>query len=397
MQPETRKSKVKVLAGVAVIAIILVATVFYYSQTASSTTATHTQANTGFITTTGLIAEPVTLNGAGATFPFPLISKMSAEYNRLYPNVQVNYQSIGSGGGIRQFMVKTVDFAASDAPLNDDQYANVTGTEPLHVPFTIGGVVPTYNLPGIESGVRFTGPILADIFLGKITQWNDPQLVAINPDISLPARSIIVVHRSDGSGTTFVWTNYLSDVSQEWRDTVGKSTSVNWPVGLGGKGNEGVAGLVIQNAYSLGYNEFAYAVINKMTFGAVQNAAGNFVMPSLESFSAAVTAASTALPAGNQNWSKVSIIDSLSGNTQAEDAYPITSFSYFLVYKELNVLPGMTLNRAKTLVRFLWWAVHDGQAYAPPLAYVPLPGAVIILNEATLSMITFNGQPVYQG
>lgn len=387
----------KVLAGVAVIAIILVAAVFYYTQSASSTMTTRTEANIGLVTTTGLVTEPITLNGAGATFPFPLISKMASEYNRLYPHIQINYQSIGSGGGIRQFMVKTVDFAASDAPLTDEQYGNVTGTEPLHVPFTIGGVVPTYNLPGIESGVRFTGSILADIFLGKITQWNDPQLVAINPDISLPAKPIIVVHRSDGSGTTFVWTNYLSDVSQEWRNNVGKSTSVNWPVGLGGKGNEGVAGLVTQNAYSLGYNEFAYALINKMTYGAVQNAAGNFVMPSIESFSAAVTAASTALPEGNQNWSKVSIIDSLSGDTQAQDAYPITSFSYFLIYKELNVLPGMTLNRAKTLVQFLWWAVHDGQAYAPPLAYVPLPGAVIILDEATLSMITFNGQPVYQG
>jgi phosphate transport system permease protein/phosphate transport system substrate-binding protein len=309
--------------------------------------------------------------------------------------VQINYQSIGSGGGIRQFTVKTVDFGASDAPLNDQQFANVTN--PLHIPFTIGGVVPTYNLPDIGPGLKFTGPILANIFLGKITKWNDPQLVAMNPSTALPNKDIIVVHRSDGSGTTFVWTNYLSDVSPEWKATVGKSTSVNWPVGLGGKGNEGVAGIVTQNPYALGYNEFAYATINKISFGAVQNAAGNFVLPSLESFTAAVTAASTVLPQGNENWSKVSIIDSLSGNTNAADAYPITSFSYLMVYKELNVLPGMDMARARALTNFLWWSIHAGQTYAPPLAYVPLPASVVTLDEATIKSITFNGQTVFQG
>lgn len=377
-----------------VVVVIVAIGAYYYSTGATATTPGQTTSNTG---TSQVVNQQITLNGAGATFPFPLISKMSSEYNALNPNIQINYQSIGSGGGIRQFMVKTVDFAASDAPLTDQQYANVTGTAPLHIPFTMGGVVPTYNLPNIASGVRFTGPILADIFSGKITRWNDPQLVAINPGVTLPDKDIIVVHRSDGSGTTFVWTNYLSNVSPDWKEKVGKSTSVNWPVGLGGKGNEGVAGIVTQNPYALGYNEFAYATINKISFGSVQNAAGNFVTPSLETFSAAVQAASATLPNGDSNWSKVSIIDSLSTNTSAQDAYPITSFSYFMLYKELNALPGMDLARAKALVNFLWWTVHDGQNYASALAYVPLPSSVVGLDEATIKSITFNGQVVYQG
>jgi phosphate ABC transporter phosphate-binding protein len=374
------------LAAIGIILVVLVAvSAYYYSYAAPSPT----------VTNTTTVMQPVTLNGAGATFPFPLISKMSSEYNKLYPSVQVNYQSIGSGGGIRQFMVRTVDFAASDAPLTDTQFANVTGA--LHIPFTIGGVVPTYNLPGIASGLKFTGPILADIYLGKITKWNDPQLAALNPGVNLPDKDIIVVHRSDGSGTTFVWTNYLSDVSPEWKEKVGKSTSVNWPVGLGGKGNEGVAGIVTQNPNALGYNEFAYATINNIAFGAVQNAAGNFVLPTLESFTAAVNAASTTLPKGDENWSQVSIIDSTVTNKDASNAYPITSFSYFLLYKELNAIPGMDQDRAKSLVNFLWWTVHDGQNYAPALVYVPLSSTVVALDEATIRSITLNGQSVFQG
>ena len=389
MQNQEKKSNKKILSALLIVAIVIVAIgAYYYSTNAPSTSNTMTSET---------MNQLITLNGAGATFPFPLISKMSSEYNAANPTIQINYQSIGSGGGIRQFMVKTVDFAASDAPLSDAQYANVTGTSSLHIPFTIGGVVPTYNLPNIASGVRFTGPILADIFMGKITKWNDPQLAAINPSVTLPDKDIIVVHRSDGSGTTFVWTNYLSNVSPDWKQNVGKSTSVNWPVGLGGKGNEGVAGIVTQNPYALGYNEFAYATINNISFGAVQNAAGNFVTPSLESFTAAVQASSTALPNGDSNWSKVSIIDSLSTNTSASDAYPVTSFSYILIYKELNVLPGMDLVRARALVNFLWWAVHAGQNYAPPLEYVPLPSSVVTLDEATIKSITFNGQTVFQG
>jgi len=262
---------------------------------------------------------------------------------------------------------------------------------------TIGGVVPTYNVPGISKGLKFTGEVLADIFLGKITKWNDPRLMAINPETILPDHDIIVVHRSDGSGTTFVFTNYLSDISQEWKTTVGKSTSVNWPTGLGGKGNEGVAGLISQNPYSIGYVEFIYAKKNNLTWGYVQNAAGEFVEPSLESFSTAASFAAVTLPRGDESWSRVSIIDSIVNNTQATGAYPITSFSYFLVYKELNVLPNMNEDAAKTLVEFLWWTTHDGQNFSAELVYVPLPAEVVTHNEATIRMITFNGQQLYKG
>jgi phosphate ABC transporter phosphate-binding protein len=339
--------------------------------------------------------QTITLNGAGATFPFPLIDKWTAEYHKIKPSVQVNYQSIGSGGGIKQHTEKTVYFGASDAPLTEQQFADAPNT--LHIPMTIGGVVPTYNVPGISKGLKFTGEVLADIFLGKITKWNDPRLMAINPETILPDHDIIVVHRSDGSGTTFVFTNYLSDISQEWKTTVGKSTSVNWPTGLGGKGNEGVAGLISQNPYSIGYVEFIYAKKNNLTWGYVQNAAGEFVEPSLESFSTAASFAAVTLPRGDESWSRVSIIDSIVNNTQATGAYPITSFSYFLVYKELNVLPNMNEDAAKTLVEFLWWTTHDGQNFSAELVYVPLPAEVVTHNEATIRMITFNGQQLYKG
>lgn len=330
--------------------------------------------------------QEITLNGAGATFPFPLLSKMSREYLKVNPSVKINYQSIGSGGGIRQHTVKTVDFGASDVPLTDEQFNNAPNT--LHIPFTIGAVVPTYNMP-IGTGIKFTGEVLADIFLGKIKKWNDPKLKELNPDLNLPDKEIIVVHRSDGSGTTFVWADYLSTVSEEWKQKVGKGTSVNWPVGLGGKGNEGVAGLIKQNPYSLGYNEFAYAKLEKISYGFVKNKAGNFIEPSLESFAAAAAAFSQALPRGDESWSKITMV-----NAPGTKSYPITSFSYLLVYKELNVLPGIDNKRAKALVDFLWWATHEGQQFAPELVYVPLPKEIIEHNENTLKMITFNGQQV---
>jgi len=336
-------------------------------------------------------SEPtVTLNGAGATFPFPLIDKWASEYHKIKPNVQVNYQGIGSGGGIQQHTEKTVHFAASDAPLTEAQASKAPNT--LHIPITIGGVVVIYNLPGISKGLKFTGEILADIYLGKITKWNDPKIVAVNPNVNLPDKPITVVHRSDGSGTTYIWTSYLSDVSSEWREHVGRGTSVNWPTGLGGKGNDGVAALVQQTPYSIGYVEFTYAKTNNLTYGYVQNAAGEFIEPSIESFSKAAEYAALTLPRGDESWSKVSIVDSLANNTQAYGAYPITSFSYILVYKELNVLPNMDEATAKALVDFLWWAVHDGQSYAANLYYVPLPQNVVAHNEETIRMITFNGQ-----
>jgi phosphate transport system permease protein/phosphate transport system substrate-binding protein len=336
--------------------------------------------------------QAITLNGAGATFPFPLIDKWAAEYHKIKPNVQVNYQGIGSGGGIQQHTEKTVYFAASDAPLTEKQAANAPNT--LHIPITIGGVVPIYNLPGIPKGLKFTGEILADIYLGKITGWNDARLTAINPGISLPNQAITVVHRSDGSGTTFIWTSYLSNVSPEWKDTVGRGTSVNWPTGLGGKGNDGVAALVQQTPYSIGYVEFTYAKKNNLTYGYVQNAVGEFIEPSIESFAKAAEYAAVILPRGDASWSRVSIVDSLANDTQARGAYPITSFSYILVYRELNILPTMDEAAAKTLVDFLWWTVHDGQNYAADLYYVPLPSSVVAHNEETIRLIKFNGQQI---
>jgi len=334
--------------------------------------------------------QTTTINGAGATFPFPLIDRWAAEYHRIKPNVQVNYQGIGSGGGIQQHIEKTVYFAASDAPLTETQAAKAPNT--LHIPITIGGVVVIYNLPGIPEGLKFTGEILADIYLGKITRWNDARLTAVNPGISLPDQAITVVHRSDGSGTTFIWTSYLSNVSPEWRENVGRGTSVNWPTGLGGKGNDGVTALVKQTPYSIGYVEFTYAKKNNLTYGYVRNAAGEFIEPSIESFAKAAEYAAITLPRGDASWSKVSIVDSLANNTQARGAYPITSFSYILVYRELNVLPNMNEATAKALADFLWWAVHDGQNYAADLYYVPLPSSVVAHNEETIRLMTFNGQ-----
>jgi phosphate ABC transporter phosphate-binding protein len=339
--------------------------------------------------------QTITLNGAGATFPFPLIDKWAAEYHKIKPNVQINYQGIGSGGGIQQHTEKTVHFAASDAPLTETQAANAPNT--LHIPITIGGVVPIYNIPGIAKGLKFTGEILADIYLGKITKWNDPRLVAVNQDVNPPDQQITVVHRSDGSGTTFIWTSYLSNVSPEWKETVGRGTSVNWPVGLGGKGNDGVAALVQQIPYSIGYVEFTYAKKNNLAYGYVQNAAGEFIEPNIESFAKAAEYAAVTLPRGDESWSRVSIVDSLAGNTQARGAYPITSFSYILIYKELNVLPNVNEATTKALVEFLWWAIHNGQNYASDLYYVPLPSSVVTHNEATIRLVTYNGQQLHKG
>lgn len=338
--------------------------------------------------------KEVSLDGIGATFPFPLIDKWISEYNKIKPNVMINYQPKGSGAGIRAHMEKTAHFAASDAPLNDEQFQGAQGS--LHIPFTIGGVVVIYNLPGVPSGLRFTGDILAKIYLGEITKWNDPLLATINR-IELPDADIVVVRRADASGTTFIWTSYLSAISRDWRERVGKGTSVNWPVGIGARGNDGVAAVVQQTPYSIGYVEFTYAKRNNLPYGYILNAAGEFVEPSIESFRRAAAAAALVLPEGNESWSRVSIVESVVNNSDARGAYPITSFSYFLVYKELNVLPNMDEDAARALVYFLWWCIHDGQDYAADLYYVPLPEEVINHNEETIRMITFNGQRVYRG
>ncbi len=333
-------------------------------------------------------SKNIVLNGAGATFPYPLISTWTVQYNKIYPNIMVNYQSIGSGGGIRQHTNKTVDFAASDAPLNEDQRKAAPNT--LHIPITIGCVVVAYNLPNVPKGLKLTGELVAEIFLGNIKKWNDPLIANLNPEIQLPDKEIIVVHRSDGSGTTFVFTSYLSIVSSEWNSKVGKGTAVQWPTGLGAAGNEGVAGVIRGTPYTIGYVELAYALQTKMSYAYLKNKDGNFVEPSLESTAAAVEALSPILPKGDESWEKVSLL-----NAPGKDSYPIASFSYILVYKELSVLPKMDKEKAIELVKFLYWAIHDGQNYAPNLQYVPLPKSVVNLNEETIKSITFNGEKVW--
>lgn len=332
----------------------------------------------------------VTLSGAGATFPAPLIQLWTEEFYDL-TGVQINYEGIGSGGGIKQHTEKTVDFGASDPPMKDEEWAAAAGT--LHVPITIGGVAIVYNVPGIPTGLNFTGEVTADIFSRDITKWNDQRLVDLNPDRTLPDQDIIVCHRSDSSGTTMVFTSFLSEESEAWKTNYGASKVISWPEETyGGKGNPGVAALVQQNQYSVGYVELAYATENNIPYGKVQNAAGKFILPSMEALASAAAAASLVLPSGNESWVSVGSFFNLQDVDEPDEGYPITSFSYILVYKELNVIPGMTKEKAKALTQFLWWATYGGQYYAPLLDYVPLPQEVIMHNEATLQMITFNKQ-----
>jgi phosphate transport system substrate-binding protein len=332
----------------------------------------------------------VTLNGAGATFPFPLIDTWRVEYKKLESNVNLNYQSVGSGAGIKQFTEKTVDFGGTDAPLTATQRSALSGPA-VHVPETIGSVVAAYNIIGIpDKGLKLTGPIIADIFLGKITKWDDAKIKEINPGLLIPSNDILVVHRSDGSGTTFVWTDYLSKVSTEWRDTVGKGTAVQWPTGIGAPGNEGVANGIRGTAYTIGYVELAYALTNNMQFAFIENQEGNFIEPSLDSTSAAVEASASTLPKGEDSWETVSMT-----NAPGATSYPIASFSYLLIYKELNTNPQIgSMEKAKALAKFVKWAITDGQEFADDLDYVPLPDSVVQLDMETLKTLTFNGEAV---
>lgn len=302
-----------------------------------------------------------TLNGAGATFPYPMYSKWFSEYHKLHSDVQINYQSIGSGGGIRQVIEGTVDFGASDMPMTDEQLKESEmklKTKVLNIPTVLGADVPAYNIPGVTAELKFTPDILAGIFLGKISSWNDPAIAKVNPDVKLPSQEIVVVHRSDGSGTTFIWTDYLSKVSPEWKSTVGSGTSVKWPKGLGGKGNEGVAGSIRQLPGSIGYVELIYAVQNKIPYGSVRNAAGTFVKATLEG----VTAAAGSAPKMPADF-RVSIT-----NAPGKDAYPISSFTWLLI-------PTQSKDPAhgKMLADFLNWMVSDGQSMTNALSYAPLP------------------------
>jgi phosphate transport system substrate-binding protein len=329
-------------------------------------------------------AAQVRLNGAGATFPNIIYQNWIITYNRQFDNVELNYQSIGSGGGIRQFSDKTVDFGGSDAPMSDSAIVAIAGNV-FHIPTVLGAVVPTYNLPGVSAAIRFTPDVLADIFLGRITQWNDARLAAVNPGVTLPRSDIIVVHRSDGSGTTYVWVDYLTKVSPEWARRVGRGTSVNWPVGLGGRGNEGVAATVRQTPGAIGYVELGYALITRMAVGQVRNRAGNFITPSLESVTAAAAGAMAEM--GPNTDFRVSITD-----PAGADGYPVSSFTWLLVRK---TYPDEA--KARELVKFVWWALTEGQATAAGLGYAPLPKEMLPWIEARLKSITVGGQPVWRG
>jgi phosphate transport system substrate-binding protein len=333
--------------------------------------------------------EAATLNGAGATFPQPFLNATITTYTtQIRTNVQINYQGVGSGQGIQQFTNKQVDFGCSDAPLTASQ--REAAPNALHIPETIGAITVAYNLPGISTGLKLTGPVVADIFLGTITNWNDPAITALNPDLTLPDHAITTVHRSDGSGTTNWFTKYLSLESQTWSTNVGSSTSVEWPVGIGASGNSNVASTISQTEYSVGYIELAYALQNSVPVAAIKNPAGNYVLPSLDSTTAAAAALpASGLPSGSDSWENVIILDS-----SGAQAYPIVTPTYMLLYKELNVISGMDMNKATQLVQFIWYVIHDGQSLAPALEYATLPSNLVQIDEATLNSITFNGQAV---
>lgn len=333
----------------------------------------------------GLAQPRAEITGAGATFPAPLITTMADQFRILTDGrITVNYQSIGSGGGIRQFMEQTIMFGATERFLTDQQIAEVeqaTGGTAFNIPVTLGSVVPVYNLPGYETGLVFSGEVLADMFLGKITMWNDPRLQALNPDVELPALPVIVAHRSDGSGTTAIWTDYLSKVSDEWAERVGFGTSVQWPAGLGGSGNEGVAAVVQIIPGTVGYASLVYATLNELSYGAVLNQSGNAVVPDLESTTAA---GDVDLPVD----ARISITD-----TPAPDGYPIAGFAWLLVYENLEQNNAITTReQAEALIEWLWYTVHDGQDLAPELDFAPLPQAAVQIADAMIRQLTWQGE-----
>jgi phosphate transport system substrate-binding protein len=316
--------------------------------------------------TLAMADNPLLINGAGATFPYPIYSKWFDEYHKKSANAQINYQSVGSGAGIKQVTEGTVDFGATDGPMNDEQikaYTDKHGSTILHFPTVLGAAVPTYNVPGVTQALNFTPEALAGIFLGKVTKWNDPSIAGANKGVTLPNDDIVVVHRSDGSGTTYIWTDYLSKVSEEWKGKVGKGTSVNWPVGLGGKGNEGVTGLIKQTPNSIGYVELIYAATNNIPYGAVENSAKTFVKADLKSVSEAAAGAVKEMPDDY----RVSIT-----NAPGRNSYPISSFTWLLIPAKFS-----DAGKRDAMKGFLKWALTDGQSYAEALQYAKLPKAVI--------------------
>ena len=324
-------------------------------------------------------SSEVRLQGAGATFPNPLYQKWISEYGKANTNVKIDYQSIGSGGGIKQIQARTVDFGASDAPMTDAEL-KASPAELLHVPTVLGAVVITYNLQGTPRPLHFSPDVIADIFLGKITKWNDARIKADNADANLPATDITVVHRAESSGTSFVFTDYLAKVSADWKQKVGADKAPNWPVGQGGKGNEGVTGQIKQQPNTIGYVELAYATQNKLPVALIKNASGNFVEPSIDN----VTAAAAASAANTPDDLRVSIT-----NASGANAYPISSYTYILVYKDLT-----DATKGKAVVDFLWWGIHDGESFAKDLQYAPLPAEIVKRSEAKINSITSAGKPL---
>jgi len=318
-------------------------------------------------------ADTTLINGAGSTFMYPALTKWFEVYSSIDPSVQFNYQAIGSGAGIQQVTAKTVDFGGTDGPMTMDQMTAAPGRI-YHIPMVMGAEAIAYNIPGVSNGLKLTPDVVAGIFLGKITQWNDPKITEQNPGVNLPSSSIVVAHRSDGSGTTFIFTDYLSSVSPEWKSRVGKGTAVNWPVGLGGKGNQGVSGILKQSPGSIGYVELAYAKENNLTYAVVQNQSGNFIEPSVESTSEAANG--VAIP----DDFRVSIVNS--ANPQA---YPIAGFSWMLIYKNMMDSPA----KGKAIVGFAKWAVTDGQKYSAQLDYAPLPSDLVDKIQKKLDMIKY--------
>jgi phosphate transport system substrate-binding protein len=380
-QPTKRNTTRLAIIAIVIVAII-VGAVAYQTMTSPA------QGGTVSMTES---QQPVTILGAGATFPAPLIQRWTVEYNKLNPSVTINYNPIGSGGGIQQITEKTVEFGASDAPLSDNQLQNATGL--VLMPETLGGVAITYNLQtyGISNAttLNFTGDILAGIYMGQITKWNDPKIQALNPNVKLPDVAITAVHRSDGSGTTYAFTDYLSAVNSDWKTIVGRSTSVTWPVdktasGVGAKGNAGVAGTVFNTPAAIGYVDVIYAVGQNLGVGAVKNAADNFILPTLDTIKNAAAAAT-----GNPSPSdlRMHIVNAPGGQS-----YPIATYTYILIYKDMSAQPSMTKDKAQALAKFLWWAVHDGQSYSSALIYVPLPANIVSADEQLLKSLTYQGQ-----
>jgi len=316
------------------------------------------------------------LTGAGSTFIYPLMSKWAGEYSKINPAVRVNYQSIGSGGGIQQMIAGSIDFGASDAPMSDEEYGKAQGI--LHIPVTIGAVVVSYNLPELKGvKIKLSGDVISDIFLGKIKKWNDAKIKELNPEISLPDKEIAVVHRSDGSGTTYVFTDYLSSVSGEWLNNVGRGKSVSWPAGIGAKGNEGVTAVVAQTPYSIGYIELAYAKINKIDYALVKNREGSFADATQETIKSAAGNSAQALPKSYESWSSVTIV-----NAPGADSYPVSSFVYLLAYRNQK-----DPEKGKALKEFLGWMVESGQSYSAELEYAAMPSEIVKLNKEEINLI----------